>query len=102
MKIWDETNKKYVDIPAIRGRDGITPHIGANGNWWIGDDDTRIPASGGGGSADITIDHTLKYDQYGNLGVNTASVVEKDNTLPITSAAVETTVGNIEILLKTI
>lgn len=38
----------------------------------------------------------------GVLSVNTAKAVEEDNTLPITSAAVATTVGNIEILLKTI
>ena len=28
---------------------GITPHIGENGNWFIGDVDTHVPASGGGG-----------------------------------------------------
>lgn len=28
------------------GQDGQTPHIGANGNWWIGDTDTGISASG--------------------------------------------------------
>lgn len=38
----------------------------------------------------------------GILSVNTADDVEEDNTLPITSAAVHTTVGNIELLLKTI
>lgn len=29
------------------GKDGITPHIGENGNWWIGDTDTGVLASGG-------------------------------------------------------
>ena len=28
------------------GKDGITPHIGDNGNWWIGDKDTGIAATG--------------------------------------------------------
>jgi len=28
------------------GKDGITPHIGENGNWWIGDEDTGIAAAG--------------------------------------------------------
>ena len=28
------------------GSDGITPHIGDNGNWWIGDTDTLKPARG--------------------------------------------------------
>ena len=36
------------------------------------------------------------------LPVKTTDVVEADNTLPITSAGVYTTVGNIEVLLNTI
>ena len=28
------------------GEDGITPHIGANGNWYIGDEDTGVKAAG--------------------------------------------------------
>lgn len=36
------------------------------------------------------------------LEVNTANTVEADNTLPITAAAVHTTVGNIDALLQTI
>jgi len=28
------------------GKDGITPHIGANGNWWLGDTDTGQPSRG--------------------------------------------------------
>ena len=29
-----------------RGDDGLTPYIGENGNWWIGDKDTLIKAQG--------------------------------------------------------
>lgn len=29
-----------------RGTPGITPHIGANGNWHVGNVDTGVPASG--------------------------------------------------------
>lgn len=46
-------------------------------------------------------DETLTLKD-GILGVNTADKVEQDNTLPITSAAVHVTVGNIEVLLGTI
>lgn len=28
------------------GTDGVTPHIGGNGNWYIGDDDTGKPSQG--------------------------------------------------------
>lgn len=46
-------------------------------------------------------DKTLTL-QDGILSVNTADVVEQDNTLPVTSAAVYTEVGNINALLETI
>lgn len=47
------------------GKDGISPHIGVNGNWWVGETDTGVKASGssGGGALgyaaavdDITVD----------------------------------------------
>ncbi len=50
----------------------------------------------------LKVDETLKFSKEGVLGVNTTTEVEKDNTLPITAAAVHTTVGNIEVLLGTI
>lgn len=59
------------------------------------------PGGGGGGTTSFEIDETLTFKD-GVLSVNTADVVEEDNTLPVTSAAVATQVGNIEILLKTI
>ena len=31
------------------GTDGLTPHIGSNGNWWIGSTDTGIKATGSDG-----------------------------------------------------
>lgn len=33
-------------IGAVFGKDGITPHIGENLNWWIGDEDTGVYAKG--------------------------------------------------------
>lgn len=36
----------YMDFAATRGDDGITPHIGENGNWFIGDEDTGERALG--------------------------------------------------------
>lgn len=56
---------------------------------------------GSGGGADFTTDETLTL-RNGVLSVNTVDAVEEESTLPITSAAVHRTVGNIEILLKTI
>ena len=49
----------------------------------------------------FTTDETLKLVD-GALSVNLSESVEKDDTLPITSAAVYTEVGNINALLETI
>lgn len=58
-----------------------------------------------GESEDIgfTTDKTLTLNPATRvLSVNTATKVEKDNTLPVTSAAVHVEVGNITALLETI
>jgi hypothetical protein len=36
--------------PGAPGADGITPHIGDNGNWWIGETDTGKPSRGDPGA----------------------------------------------------
>ena len=33
-----------IPLSSGGGSDGITPHIGANGNWWIGEEDTGVSA----------------------------------------------------------
>ena len=33
-------------LPGQDGKDGITPHIGGNGNWFIGSEDTGVLAKG--------------------------------------------------------
>jgi hypothetical protein len=60
--------------------------------------------SGGGGSGGVAFipGNALELTPEGKLNVVTTDSAEKDNTLPITSAAVATTVGNIEVLLGTI
>lgn len=32
--------------PGPAGKDGVTPHIGTNGNWWVGNTDLGVPAQG--------------------------------------------------------
>lgn len=34
------------DTTVVPGEDGITPHIGENGNWYLGDIDTGVKAAG--------------------------------------------------------
>ena len=55
--------------------------------------------AGGGGA--FQIGHGLLLEDN-VLSVNVVNGAEQDNTLPITSAAVYTTVGNIDSLLQTI
>lgn len=37
------------DLIGPAGQDGVTPHIGENGNWWIGETDTCVLAEGTNG-----------------------------------------------------
>lgn len=63
--------------------------------------DMQVEHYAAGGTA-YKIGHGLKLDEDNTLSVDTADAVEQDNTLPVTSAAVAATVGNIEVLLGTI
>jgi len=35
----------FIPINTIKGADGITPHIGENGHWYIGTTDTGVSAT---------------------------------------------------------
>lgn len=89
----------------LRGEDGISPicQLERNENGVT----LRITDKQGTKEAEIYDGSSFKPDETlslknGILSVNTADSAQQDNTLPITSAAVSKTVGNIEILLKTI
>lgn len=55
-----------------------------------------------GGDMSFPIDNETLIVKNGVLCVNTINDVQQDNTLPITSAAVYATVGNISAILDTI
>lgn len=64
-------------VPGADGEDGITPYIGENGNWWIGNEDTGISAKG------------IKGEQ-GNIGLTgLQGEADKDGT-SVTGAYVDT------------
>lgn len=61
LKVKNPTTGEWEEVPAIvgptgpqgpqgeqglDGKDGITPHIGDNGNWFIGETDTEMPSQG--------------------------------------------------------
>lgn len=73
--------------------------------WYTIQPDKTLKAEGtgdGSGGTTFTTDETLTLSENGVLSVNTTDKIEADNTLPVTSAAVQTTVGNINALLATI
>lgn len=47
----DKGEKGDTGVSGANGTDGITPHIGENGNWYIGDTDTGRPSRGETGAA---------------------------------------------------
>ena len=53
-------------------------------------------------SGSLSIGNGLKWESAGKLAVDTADKVERDNTKPVTSAAVHTEIGNNEALLAAI
>lgn len=63
---------------------------------------TKIPIATHDTIGGIKIGDNLRISDDGVLSVVTADAAERDNTLPITSAAVYTAVGNIEVRLSTI
>lgn len=96
---------------AIKELNAHPPVPGVNGFWMLWDldsdeyveSDLPLPNVGeGGGLAIYSLDETLNLSPQGRLSVNTAKDAEQDNTLPITSAAVFTEIGNIDALLQTI
>ena len=63
---------------------------------------TEIPIATHDTIGGIKIGNNLRISDDGVLSVETTDEAEQDNTLPITSAAVYTAVGNIEVRLSTI
>lgn len=105
---WPEVPSEFTEIEQnIIAINNNPPKPGSNGFWLIYNPETGeyeesdIPLPEGGGFP-YKIGNGLKVTGVNTLEVDTATDVEQNNTLPITSAAVYTTVGNIEILLGTI
>lgn len=105
--VWPTVPSEFTQMEErITAINDNPPKPGDNGFWMIYNPDKRgyeesdVPLPVGSGMG-YKIGHGLKVIDN-TLEVDAAEKVEQDNTLPITSAAVYTTVGNIEILLGTI
>lgn len=51
---WIGTTDTGLKAQGTNGNDGVTPHIGTNGNWWIGTTDTGLKAQGTNGNDGVT------------------------------------------------
>ena len=93
LPVWAQLQEQIGDLNDLRtySKDNLVAAI------------NEARQSGGGGGGGYQIGSGLKLDAETNtLSVDTADTVEKDNTKPVTSAAVYTEVGNINALLATI
>ena len=94
LPIWAQLQKQIGDLDDLKTYN--------KGNLVDAINEARSSGGGSGGGG-YTIGEGLKLDAATNtLSVDTAAAVEKDNTKPVTSAAVYTEVGNINALLATI
>ena len=57
------------NIRGETGENGITPHIGENGNWWVGEEDTGYPAVNESGESSL-----VSVDEEGYL------IIDGENT----------------------
>lgn len=63
------------------GAPGVTPHIGANGNWYIGSADTGVKAQGKDGSAGRGVKSIARTSGNGAAGTtDTYTITYTDNT----------------------
>lgn len=46
IKVYNPDIKSWVKLTAATSEDAVAPFIGSNGNWWIDNRDTGVPASG--------------------------------------------------------
>lgn len=66
----NDDGKENPPSQNIKGADGISPHVGDNGNWFIGDDDTNVLARGTNGEVALV---------YGVIFENTSIPQVSDN-----------------------
>lgn len=83
--ITDESGDHSFDL--LNGANGLTPFIGENGNWWIGEEDTGAKAS-----SEIidevlaSISLSVEHNEYGTFSIELSQPFEKDITLLLLQA----------------
>lgn len=78
--VWNEAQQQYVSTGvAATGDDGVTPHIGVNGNWFIGNIDTGVAAQGPQGLSGNLNWPTFEIDAAMHLQMKTDTASDADH-----------------------
>ena len=108
ISIYDDLTVDAEYRETTGGANGITPHIGTNGNWYIGDEDTGVSAAGAyvmrldemGGDATKTTYRMIfsdgkgyDFDVYNGKDADPYTLTEADKTA-IVAAVIESLGGN--------
>lgn len=85
---WVSLGVKATGDAGKDGKDGVTPHIGENGNWWLGDIDTGVSAKGPKGDTgpqgppgEIPEDYPQIREDVSKLKEDTAALKKRQNVL---------------------
>ena len=85
---WVSLGVKATGAAGKDGADGLTPHIGENGNWWVGDTDTGVSAKGPKGdpgpqgpAGEIPEDYPQIREDVSKLKEDTAALKKRQNVL---------------------
>lgn len=85
---WVSLGVKATGVAGKDGKDGLTPHIGENGNWWVGDTDTGVSAKGPKGdtgpqgpAGEIPEDYPQIREDVSKLKEDTTALQKRQNVL---------------------
>lgn len=85
---WVSLGVKATGAAGKDGVDGLTPHIGENGNWWVGDTDTGVSAKGPKGdpgpqgpAGEIPEDYPQIREAVSQLKEDTTALQKRQNVL---------------------
>ena len=92
-RIWSLDTHSYEtsEFPLRAGKDGITPTIGANGNWYLGTTDTGKPSRGEKGDPGADGKSAYQYAQDGGYTGTEAEFAEKLAQEQLTGTTAELT-----------
>lgn len=85
---WVSLGVKATGEAGEDGADGLTPYIGENGNWWVGDTDTGVSAKGQKGdpgpqgpAGEIPEDYPQIREDVSQLKEDTTALQKRQNVL---------------------